>query len=156
MTGDYTTNSHQRVDVDVLHGGIGQKLTGVHHKWSISNFPCSLTRNITSHSMKNLAFIPYSDGILCYQFSLHHFYMFPLKGWENIHFELGSGKRRARTWRIFPASTITSRKKLSEERRKIKFPDFVFLIRCKQASCASELPDRVITYPYLGYRIGTK
>ena len=24
--------------------------------WSISNFPCSLTRNITSHSMKNLAF----------------------------------------------------------------------------------------------------
>ena len=26
------------------------------HKWSISNFPCSLTRNITSHSIKNLAF----------------------------------------------------------------------------------------------------
>ena len=25
-------------------------------EWSISNFPCSLTRNITSHSMKNLAF----------------------------------------------------------------------------------------------------
>ena len=25
-------------------------------EWSISNFPCSLTRNITSHSMENLAF----------------------------------------------------------------------------------------------------
>ena len=25
-------------------------------EWSISNFPCSLTRNITSHSLKNLAF----------------------------------------------------------------------------------------------------
>ena len=25
-------------------------------EWSISNFPCSLTRDITSHSMKNLAF----------------------------------------------------------------------------------------------------
>ena len=27
-------------------------------EWLISNFPCSLTRNITSHSMKNLAFSP--------------------------------------------------------------------------------------------------
>ena len=25
-------------------------------EWSVSNFPCSLTRNITSHSMKDLAF----------------------------------------------------------------------------------------------------
>ena len=25
-------------------------------EWSISNFPCSLARNITSHSLKNLAF----------------------------------------------------------------------------------------------------
>ena len=25
-------------------------------EWSMSNFPCSLTRNITSHSMENLAF----------------------------------------------------------------------------------------------------
>ena len=27
-----------------------------YQEWSISKFPCSLTRNITSHSMKNLAF----------------------------------------------------------------------------------------------------
>ena len=25
-------------------------------EWSISNFPCSLTRNVTSHSLKNFAF----------------------------------------------------------------------------------------------------
>ena len=30
-------------------------------EWSLSNFPCSLTRNITSHSMKNLTFHAYSD-----------------------------------------------------------------------------------------------
>ena len=35
-------------------------------EWSISNFPCSLARNITSHSMKNLAFLAYSDGRLLY------------------------------------------------------------------------------------------
>ena len=44
-------------------------------EWSISNFPCSLTRNITSHIMKNLAFhslLRYSDERLYYQFPLHH------------------------------------------------------------------------------------
>ena len=29
---------------------------GQQQEWSMSNFPCSLTRNITSHSMKNMAF----------------------------------------------------------------------------------------------------
>ena len=31
-------------------------LTLSRQEWSISDFPCSLTRNITSHSMKDLAF----------------------------------------------------------------------------------------------------
>ena len=45
-------------------------------EWSIPNFPCSLARNITSHSMENWAFIAYSDERwLYYQFSLPHFYI---------------------------------------------------------------------------------
>ena len=58
-------------------------------EWSISNFPCSLTRNITSHSMENLAF----PSLLRWKMiirpilttSLIHFF---LKGWENV---LGTG-----------------------------------------------------------------
>ena len=55
--------------------------------WSISDFPCSLTRNITSHSMKNLAFhsllrwkmiiLPVLTILI-----LH----LSLKGWENVLF----------------------------------------------------------------------
>ena len=45
-------------------------------EWAISNFPCSLTRNMTSHSMKNcLLFIAYSDERLYHQFSLPHLYI---------------------------------------------------------------------------------
>ena len=32
------------------------KILSLDQGWSISNFPCSLTRNITSHSIQNLAF----------------------------------------------------------------------------------------------------
>ena len=39
-------------------------------EWSISNFLCSLTRNITSHSVKNLAFQTVDKIWLNYQFSL--------------------------------------------------------------------------------------
>ena len=48
MTDDYTTNSHSLTYTFSLpfHS----------QEWSISNFSCSLTRNITSHSMENLAF----------------------------------------------------------------------------------------------------
>ena len=56
---------------------------------SISNFPCSLTRNITSHSMKNLAFhsLPGWNVIILPILTtlLVHF---SLKGWENVR--LGS------------------------------------------------------------------
>ena len=48
-------------------------------EWPISNFSCSFTRNITSHSMKNLVFIAYSgERWLYYQFSLPHVYLFLL------------------------------------------------------------------------------
>ena len=44
-------------------------------EWSISNFPCSLTRNITPPSMEKLLFTAYSDERwLRYQFSLPHSY----------------------------------------------------------------------------------
>ena len=56
-------------------------------EWSISNFPCSLPRNITSHSMKNLAFhssLRWEMIILpILTMSLKHF---SLKGWENVIF----------------------------------------------------------------------
>ena len=39
-------------------------------EWSIPNFPCSLTRNITSHSMENVAFHSLHGRLLHYQFSL--------------------------------------------------------------------------------------
>ena len=60
-------------------------------EWSISNFSCSLTRNITSHSMKNLAF----HSLLRWKMiilpilttSRMHFCS---KGWENVLFELRS------------------------------------------------------------------
>ena len=57
----------------------------------MSNVPCSLTRNITSHSMKNLAFhsLLRRKMILLpiLTTSLIHF---SLKGWENVPFELGN------------------------------------------------------------------
>ena len=60
-------------------------------EWSISNFPCSLTRNTTSPSMKNLVFhIAYSEERLYYQFSPPHTYISLFKGRKNVVFELGS------------------------------------------------------------------
>ena len=69
----------------------------------MSNFPCSLTRNIMSHSMKNLVFhsllrrktiklaiLTTFLPRLCYKFLLPHLYIFSLKGWENVLFELRS------------------------------------------------------------------
>ena len=73
-------------------------------EWPISNFSCSLTRNITSHSMKNLAshsllrwkmIVPPNLTTLLIHFSL--------KGWENVRCELRSGrvkKRKYRKWRF--------------------------------------------------------
>ena len=48
-------------------------------EWSISNFPCSLTRNITSHSMKNLTF----HSSLRWQMILHAFWTWEWKAWQN-------------------------------------------------------------------------
>ena len=58
---------------------------------SISNFPCSLTRNITSHSMKYLAFHRLLRRMITLTISryLTHVH-FSSKGWENVLFELGS------------------------------------------------------------------
>ena len=56
-------------------------------EWSISNFLCSLTRNITSDRMKNLAFHSLLRWQMIILLSLIHF---SLKGWENVLFELGS------------------------------------------------------------------
>ena len=62
-------------------------------------FPCSLTRNITSHRMESLAFhslLRWKMIILYYQFSLTHLYLFSLNGWKNVLFELGSQRVKIR------------------------------------------------------------
>ena len=57
---------------------------------SISNFPCCLTRNVTSHSMEELGFallIQIKKWVYTINFSLlEHF---SLKRWESVLFELG-------------------------------------------------------------------
>ena len=59
-------------------------------EWSISNFPCSLAKNITSRDMKNLAF----HSLLRWKMSrlpiLTTWLRLSLKRWENVLFELGS------------------------------------------------------------------
>ena len=73
-----------------IYGGLTKLLTLSLPQWSISNFPCSLTRNITPRSMKKLAF----HSLLRWKMimlpilttSLIHFYP---EGWENVLFELG-------------------------------------------------------------------
>ena len=56
--------------------------------WVRSYTYATLTRIVQSHSMKNLACS--DERWLYYQFSLPHLYIFFLKVWENVHFELGS------------------------------------------------------------------
>ena len=60
-------------------------------EWSMSNFPSSPTRNITSHSMENLAFhsLLRWKMIILRQFSLPHLYIYLQEGWENVLFGLG-------------------------------------------------------------------
>ena len=66
-------------------------------KWSMSNFPCSLTRNITSHSMENLAFHSLLRwGWLYYQFSPTCLYISLYESWENVLFELGIKRAKDR------------------------------------------------------------
>ena len=60
-------------------------------EWSMSAFPCSLARNITSHSKENLAF----HSLLGWKMIIlpiltTSFIHFSLKGWENVLFDLGS------------------------------------------------------------------
>ena len=59
----------------------------------MSNFPCSLTRNITSHSMKNLAFhsLPRWKMIILPILTTSRM-NFSLKGSENGLLALGSGR----------------------------------------------------------------
>ena len=60
-------------------------------EWSISNFPCSLTRNIASHSMENLTFHKLTQMKDDYTTNSHCITCTCLfKGWENVLFELGS------------------------------------------------------------------
>ena len=78
-----------RLRILFLHE-LHRTLTLHSQEWSISNFPCSLTRNIKSHIMKNLAF----HSLLWWMmitlpFLITSFIHFSLKGCENVVFELG-------------------------------------------------------------------
>ena len=72
---------------EILHHTVWRTWSFMAHsqECSISNFPCSLTRNITSHSMKNLAFHSFSDKRwLYYRFSLPHLCVFWSYDWGLI------------------------------------------------------------------------
>ena len=77
------------------------------------NLSCSLTRNRTSHSMKNLAF----HGLLRWKMILltnSHYITkhFSLGGWENVLLELGSERVKLYTsnWKGSPATPIQTKK----------------------------------------------
>ena len=56
-------------------------------EWLISNFPSSLTRNITSHSMENLAFHTLLRWrMIILQILTTPLIHFSFKGWENVNF----------------------------------------------------------------------
>ena len=56
-------------------------------EWSISNFPCSVTRDITSHSMKNLAFHSLlRRNMIMLSILTTSLIHSSLKGWENVLF----------------------------------------------------------------------
>ena len=80
-------------------------------EWSISNFSCSLPRNITSHSMKNLplhSLLRWNMIILPIPTtSLIHF---SLEGWENVLFKRGSENTL-----VFPSSGQGSRASAKEK-----------------------------------------
>ena len=63
----------------------------------ISNFPCSRTRDITSHSMKNLAFhsLLRWKMTLHYQFSLPRLYISLKRWWKNVLLERRSERVKA-------------------------------------------------------------
>ena len=83
-------------------------------EWSISNFPCSLTRNITSHSMKNMNYHSLLTTSLI---------RFSWKGWENVFFELGSDKRSVPRDKFIFSATTGTRVSFNIKRNKpIVFP----------------------------------
>ena len=74
--------------------------------WSISNFPCSLTRLIcTSHSIwRTWLFTAYSDVKDDYTINSHYLTVhFSLKGGENVLLELGS--ERIKLWTLNSSNT---------------------------------------------------
>ena len=90
-------------------------------EWSISDFPCGLTRNIPSHSTKNFTFhrlLRWKMIILqTLTTALIHF---SLKGWENVLFELASE-------RVNPV-LICWRQLPSGSERTVSF--FLFFVFC--------------------------
>ena len=74
-----------------------QKCSG----WSKANFSCSLTRDMTAHNTKNLAFHRFLRWemiiLVILTTSLRHF---SVKGWENVLFELGSERVKGHRNRV--------------------------------------------------------
>ena len=76
------------------------------HEWSISNFSCSLNRNVTSHSLKNLAFHGFTQMKDDYTTNSHYL--------SYIHFscvKLGECTSCAWEWKSEPNSMLAVAKK---------------------------------------------
>ena len=82
-------------------------------EWSMSNFPCSLTRDITSHRWKMC-----TRG-LYYQFPLPHLIHFSLEVWENVFMNLGLSRNLGKTtMSLFNLSLLISKLTFSQPFRK--------------------------------------
>ena len=77
----------------------------------MSKFPCSLTRNMTSHSKENLAFHSLLRWKMILIQILTTLCIFSLEGWENVLFKLRSERVNVATL----ASCRTSSQKRAEE-----------------------------------------
>ena len=79
--------------------------------WVINfKLPLSFTRNITSHSMKSLAFHSLTTWkIILLPIPTTALIHFSLKGWENVLFEVGSERAKIAEWTLLFQRTFCKR-----------------------------------------------
>ena len=75
-------------------------------EWSSSNSSCSLTRNITSHSMKNLVFHSLLRWkMIMLPILINSFIHFSSKGWENVLLSLGVKGLKSHVYYSLPTAS---------------------------------------------------
>ena len=91
-------------------------------EWSMSNFPCSLTRHITSHSRENLAFRNLlKRRMMTLPILTTWLIHFSLEGWENVLFELLTLVSRATSAEGRPVNSTRGASRLSSDPERLLF-----------------------------------